>query len=85
MERYEIWKNGRMFAGFQEGDLSRFGEPFSRLIAQREFDSCMGYWENCHSRSTWELRIIIPPSDDRTYRITAPAFPKYYNPLEGMP
>lgn len=88
MERYEIWKNGRLFAGFQEGDTSRFGVPFCRGIALREFDSCMGYWESRHGTSTWELRMIIPPPDPTNQsltRISKPAFPQYYNPMEGMP
>lgn len=45
MEYYSILKDGKRFAGFSEGDPSRFGEPMSYLVFKREFEACVSFWE----------------------------------------
>ena len=57
MEKYEIWKNKRLFASFEQGDLSRFGTPFNQEIAVQEFNSCVSYWVLKGVKAEWELRI----------------------------
>ena len=58
--RYEIHRDGHFFAGFTEGNASRFGEPFNDAVALREFDSCVEAWK-VHGRGrvyAWEFRIL---------------------------
>jgi hypothetical protein len=59
MERYEIFKNKRLFASFTEGIVSRFGKPFSRDIALLEFHSCVAFWSAKGVIASWELRINV--------------------------
>jgi hypothetical protein len=63
MEIYEIWKNGRFFASFTQGDPSRFGKSFNREIAHREFDSCVSYWTDKGVKAEWELRFRKPNAE----------------------
>jgi hypothetical protein len=65
MERYQIFKNKRLFASFTECMVSRFGKPFSRDIALLEFDSCVAFWSAKGVIASWELRI----STDNTHGI----------------
>lgn len=68
-EVYEIWKDGRMFASFEQGDDSRFEEKFNRQVAGRELDSCIAHHMcNKGNKSKWELRIIpYNPNRDKRY------------------
>ena len=65
-EVYEIWKNKRFYAGFTEGDKSRYWKPFDLEIALREFNSCIDFWrEEKGIKAQWELRIITDNRDKR--------------------
>lgn len=44
-ERYIILKDKMFFAGFSEGEESRFGEPMSYPVFIREFNACTTHWE----------------------------------------
>lgn len=44
-EYYEILLDGKHFAGFAEGDLSRFGKPMSYDEFMIEYQSCVSTWE----------------------------------------
>lgn len=57
MEMYDIIKDGKLFASFTYGDPSRFGTPFNREIAGKEYDACRTFWENKGAWTNWELRI----------------------------
>ena len=62
METYDILKDGKLFASFTYGDPSRFGKPFDREIAGKEYDACRTFWENKsvwwnRAQANWELRI----------------------------
>lgn len=69
MERYEIYRDRRFVAGFNEGDMSRFGVPFDREVAMREFDSCVNVWEERSKTGfNWELRVCLLLKMDRERR-----------------
>ncbi len=44
-ERYIILKDNHFFAGFSEGEESRFGELMSYQVFLREFNACVACWE----------------------------------------
>lgn len=45
VEYYVITKDGKRFAGFTEGDPSRFDEPMSYAVFKKEFEACVEFWE----------------------------------------
>ena len=57
METYDILKDGKLFASFTCGDPSRFGKPFDREIAGKEYDACRTFQEHKGVWAKWELRI----------------------------
>jgi len=70
--KWEIWKNGRFFAGFEEGFPCRRGGVFGNDDdALSEFDDCIRFWESKGVTANWELRIQRPngaisqPAQDR--------------------
>ena len=44
-ERYIILKDKVFFAGFNEGEESRFGQPMSYPVFISEFNACIAFWE----------------------------------------
>lgn len=66
---YEIWKNDKLFASFDHGDLSRFGVPFDADIAKREFDSCVQYWRSKGCKAEWAFHIrVCEPNKRKTMK-----------------
>jgi hypothetical protein len=62
IEHYSILKNGRCFAEFTSGDMSRFdGAVFTREVAMMEFDSCVDFWKTKGVICNWSLKITIIP------------------------
>jgi len=58
MEIYFILKDGQLFARFQEGDPSRFGEPFNYALFLQEFKSCVFTWKKHGiSPDRWSYQI----------------------------
>ena len=60
LETYDILKDGEIFASFTYGDPSRFGKPFDREIAGKEYDACRTFWKNKGVLAHWELRVHEP-------------------------
>ena len=59
VEIYSIFRNGVLFAYFEEGDTSSYGDPFNREIAIREFDDCVDYYKGNGSESEWKFMVEI--------------------------
>jgi hypothetical protein len=61
-ERYIILKDNRFFAGFNEGEPSRNGEPMSYEVFKKEFNACVLFWENRNVepvRFTYQINLIF--------------------------
>lgn len=61
-ERYIILKDNHFFAGFNEGEPSRFGQPMSYEVFRKEFDGCVSAWEKRGvkpERFTYQIFLTI--------------------------
>lgn len=61
-ERYIIVKDNHFFAGFNEGEPSRFGRPMSYEVFKKEFDACISFWQKRNvepKRFTYQINLVI--------------------------
>lgn len=56
-EVYELYKDGRFIAAWDQGDPERDGGTMNRETLEREFKACVAYWRSRGSKATFEMRI----------------------------